>query len=152
MADARLDSMHFGFTPRRQSYRRARDALLGAQGWVTRLVEHVHEWEERGFRARPDFDDWGAPSQDIAPTRRPLDYVREGRILTGFELEEDLRYILDRLGTASLMYASDYPHGDMSWSKVADTRAHPDLTPTEVDALLGGNAARFYKLPVAAPA
>jgi uncharacterized protein len=120
--------------------------------WAWWVGHHVDEWAERGFRARPDFDDWGGPSQDIAPTRRPLDYVREGRILTGFELEEDLRYIVDKLGAAGLMYASDYPHGDMSWSKVADTRAHPALTPTEVDALLGGNAARFYKLPVAARA
>jgi hypothetical protein len=35
MADPRLDSAHLGFLPRRQDYRRAREALLGERGWLT---------------------------------------------------------------------------------------------------------------------
>jgi predicted TIM-barrel fold metal-dependent hydrolase len=54
---------------------------------------------------------------------------------------------VDKLGAACLMYASDYPHGDMSWTKVPETRENPTLTDAEKDAILGGNAARFYQFP-----
>ncbi len=56
---------------------------------------------------------------------------------------------MDRLGPECLLYSSDYPHGDMSWTRVPETRADVRLSDAEKAALLGGNAARFYKLPAA---
>ncbi len=50
MSDPRLDSAHLDF-PRRQDYRRARETLLGARGWLTMtgeqfraLVAEADEW------------------------------------------------------------------------------------------------------------
>ena len=42
MADPRLDSVHLGALPRRHEYRRAREALLGARGWLTLAAEQLH--------------------------------------------------------------------------------------------------------------
>jgi predicted TIM-barrel fold metal-dependent hydrolase len=83
--------------------------------------------------------------------RPPLDYIREGRIYSGFESDEDLRHVIDTLGAECLMYASDYPHGDMSWTRVPETKALTTLSEAEKAALLGTNAARFYKLTNLAP-
>lgn len=41
MSDSRFNSMHLGFSPRRQVYRQAREALLGAEGWMTRAGENL---------------------------------------------------------------------------------------------------------------
>jgi predicted TIM-barrel fold metal-dependent hydrolase len=60
--------------------------------------------------------------------------------------------VIDNVGADCLMYASDYPHGDMSWTRVPETQAMPNLTDAEKATLLGGAAARFYKLPLAKPA
>ncbi len=51
-----------------------------------------------------------------------------------------------RVRSKSLMYASDYPHSDMNWKRVQAIRAYEGLREAEKDAILGGNAQRFYKL------
>lgn len=51
MSDARLNSIHLDNSLRREDFRRRRQGLLGAQGWVTRIFEHVHDLV-------PDSDDW----------------------------------------------------------------------------------------------
>lgn len=53
MNDPRFNSGHFESLGRRQNYRRAREVLLGARGWMTLAVEHVH-----GMVG--DSDDWPA--------------------------------------------------------------------------------------------
>ncbi|HEV3260582.1 MAG TPA: FHA domain-containing protein [Gemmataceae bacterium] len=51
MADPRLNSGHFERLPRRDEYRRARQGLLDARGWLTLAAERVH-----GLVA--EVDDW----------------------------------------------------------------------------------------------
>jgi hypothetical protein len=58
MADARLNSCHLEF-PRRQAYRRARDGLLGARGWLTLAAE--------GLRALAGDEDEGPSSASLPP-------------------------------------------------------------------------------------
>lgn len=60
MADARLNSMHFGFDPRRTEYRRARDALLQARDWVTFAAE-------KALGLADQADDW--PEQVLPGTK-----------------------------------------------------------------------------------
>jgi predicted TIM-barrel fold metal-dependent hydrolase len=48
----------------------------------------------------------------------PDDDILEGRILSGFERDENLLSIIDQLGSKRFMYASDYPHSDMDWGRV----------------------------------
>ena len=42
MADPRLSSGHFRCSPRRYRYRRAREVLRGARGWLTLAAEAIH--------------------------------------------------------------------------------------------------------------
>jgi hypothetical protein len=67
MSDPRLQSGHFEALSRRQEYRRARETLLGARGWLTLACEHLH-------RLVDDSDDWPAllpvrPDQVIPGTK-----------------------------------------------------------------------------------
>src|SRR5262249_22592387 len=67
MDDPRLNSMHLGITPRRQQYPAARDALLGARGWLTLGAEQLRGLLDAG-------DDSSAlvpvrPEQVLAGTR-----------------------------------------------------------------------------------
>ena len=78
--------------------------------------------------------------------REPMEDILAGRILSGFEDDENLRSIIDQVGAESLMYASDYPHSDMDWGRVDAIKSNDSITQEEKDALLGGNARRFYKL------
>ena len=57
MVDRRLDSGHLGLCPRRQGYRRAREALLGARGWLTLVAERAQGFlgeDEDGPALLPD--------------------------------------------------------------------------------------------------
>jgi pSer/pThr/pTyr-binding forkhead associated (FHA) protein len=51
MADPYLDSGHFGFDPRRQAFRQAREALLDTRGPMTLAGERVYGWAAA-------VDDW----------------------------------------------------------------------------------------------
>src|SRR5215831_10804714 len=51
MADFRLDSGHFGICRRRYKYRKVRDALLSARGWLTLAAEGI-----QGLLGK--VDDW----------------------------------------------------------------------------------------------
>jgi hypothetical protein len=64
MSDPRLDSMHLEF-PRRQEYRRSRDALLGARGWLTLAGEQVNDLAGAS-------DDWLVRPDRILPVTRYL--------------------------------------------------------------------------------
>jgi predicted TIM-barrel fold metal-dependent hydrolase len=78
----------------------------------------------------------------------PIEDVREGRILSGFETDENLRSIIDQLGSKGLMYASDYPHSDMEWNRVQSIHGSETLSGAEKADLLGENARRFYNLQI----
>ena len=71
---------------------RARFAVSSLSGiqmpyWAWWVGKHVEDRRERNFAAPAGFQDWGPASYEIPPTRPPADYVREGPILTGFEVE-----------------------------------------------------------------
>ena len=73
-----------------------------------------------------------------------MEYIKSGRFLSGYDEHEDLRYLLDRLGAKTFMYASDYPHSDTEWDRVPTTKALETISAEEKNASLGDNAARFY--------
>ncbi|MFQ5916693.1 MAG: amidohydrolase family protein [Candidatus Binatia bacterium] len=111
--------------------------------WVNRHVEDSPR-VKGGYHLEPG---WGEEPYMLPDTSRdPMDYIQSGRFLSGYSEHEDLRYLIDHLGSKTFMYASDYPHGDTEWERVNETRAMGTLTGKEKDAILEHNAARFYKL------
>ena len=90
---------------------------------------------------------WGREPYTLPePVREPMEDILAGRILSGFEDDENLRSIIDQVGAGSLMYASGYPHSDLEWGRVDAIKNNDSITQEERAALLGGNAQRFYKL------
>jgi hypothetical protein len=64
MSDPRLDSAHLTF-PRRQEYRRRRDALLGTRGWLTLAAEQIN-----GLVG--ESDEWPIRPEQVLPGTRYL--------------------------------------------------------------------------------
>lgn len=111
--------------------------------WVNKHVEDAPRVKS-GHHLEPG---WGEDPYLLPATARdPMEYVQSGRFLSGYDEDEDLRYLIDHLGTKSFMYASDYPHSDAEWGRVHNTKALETLSAQEKSAILGDNAARFYKI------
>jgi Amidohydrolase len=111
---------------------------------VGKHIEHVLE-----PRAGRQESNWGRERYELPSTvHKPIEDVFEGRILSGFETDENLRSIIDQLGSKGFMYASDYPHSDMEWNRVQAIKGSEALASAEKADLLGGNARRFYNLQI----
>ncbi|HEX9878934.1 MAG TPA: amidohydrolase family protein [Candidatus Binatia bacterium] len=81
--------------------------------------------------------------------KKPLeDYFREGQIYVSCEPDEDLPYVMKRIGSDCLMLATDYPHEDpMAESHLLrDLMKREDLSEEVKNKILVQNPARFYGL------
>ncbi len=78
--------------------------------------------------------------------------LESGRILVGCEGNDgSLVHLIERVGPGVFSWASDYPHEvDLEAAKqmIQDTVDDDRLSATDKAGLLGGNAQRFFKLPV----
>lgn len=105
-------------------------------GWVPNFLHRVHEHREKLGAMVPGTSD-------------PRTYIERDQIFFSFEAEEPLLEVcVEHYGATSWMYASDYPHWDSDFpGTVLECR---EMTaPLGIDVgrqLLGGNAARFYRL------
>jgi uncharacterized protein len=106
-------------------------------GWIPYWLERMdEEWEIRGKAEAP------------LCKHKPSEYLTSGRIYYGCEPDEKMMgYIVSEFGSKTLMYASDYPHWDMTWpdSAVLIWR-RKDLSDEAKRDILGDNARRFYGL------
>jgi predicted TIM-barrel fold metal-dependent hydrolase len=108
--------------------------------WVPYFLDRLHEhWEKRG--------DWIPDGW----RRDPREYVAAGNVWVSCEPGETLLpAVVEALGSGFLFYASDYPHWDSEFPEsLRALRKREDLSPAARDAILGGNAARFFRLPLA---
>jgi len=115
--------------------------LESGAGWVPYVIDQVRR------RIKPHTVLIKDRSAARSATRDPLDYFKEDRVFVAGESEEDLSYLVSRLGEDCLMMASDYPHGDASADEefVKSVQVREDLSPTAKEKILGGNAERFYR-------
>ena len=106
-------------------------------GWIPYWIERMdEEWKKRGKVEAP------------LCKKKPSDYLRGGQIYYGCEPEEKMMsYVVGQIGSESLMYASDYPHWDMSWPDSAVLLwRREDLSLEAKKNILEYNARRFYNL------
>lgn len=106
-------------------------------GWIPYWLERMdEEWEKRGKVEAP------------LCKKKPSEYLTSDRIYYGCEPEEKMMgYIVNEIGSETLMYASDYPHWDMSWPESAVlVWRRDDLSPEAKKNILANNARRFYNL------
>ncbi len=107
-------------------------------GWLPYWMERLDgEWEKRGKVEAP------------LCKRRPSEYLTAGQIYYGCEPEEEMMsYVAQQFSSEILMYASDYPHWDMTWPESAVLIWRREGLSMEAKKnILGDNARRFYNLP-----
>ncbi|MBI2090994.1 MAG: amidohydrolase family protein [Deltaproteobacteria bacterium] len=106
-------------------------------GWLPYWMERMdEEWELRGKAEAP------------LCKKKPSEYLSSEQIYYGCEPDEKLiGFVVGEIGSKTLMFASDYPHWDMSWpdSAVLIWR-RKDLSDAAKKDILGENARRFYNL------
>jgi predicted TIM-barrel fold metal-dependent hydrolase len=117
---------------------RLRVAFLEAGvGWVPYFIDRMHEhFEKRG--------DWIPNGWQ----RDPRNYLEAGNIWVSCEPEEPiLPGVIDVLGDAFILYASDYPHWDGDWPEsTKHLRSRSDISDQARLRIGGENAIRFYGL------
>jgi predicted TIM-barrel fold metal-dependent hydrolase len=115
--------------------------LESGAGWVPYLIDQVRRRLKPQtvlFKSRP-----GERNNEVDPIK----YFEEGRLFVACESEEDLPYLVSKLGEDSLMLASDYPHGDPSADEefVRRVMSLEGLSMSVKEKLLGRNAERFFR-------
>ena len=117
-----------------ERFRRLRILLLEAgAAWGPYLFERLDEHYEKRPHEMPRI------------TKRPSEYLADGRLVISCEAERHLAHALDGLGAHSVVFASDYPHWDAEFpDSVTAITGRDDLDEAQKAAVLGGNAARVY--------
>ncbi len=131
-----LTAMIFGGIPEKFPDLRIGFLEIGC-GWIPYWMERMdEEWEKRGHVETP------------LCKKRPSEYLTGGNIYYGCEPEEKMMgYIVNEIGSKTLMYASDYPHWDMTWPESAVIIwRREDLSLEAKKDILLNNAQRFYNL------
>jgi len=110
--------------------------LESGVGWVPYFLERLDEhFEKRGY-------------QVPGCKRPPSEYAARGQCVFSCEPEEHgIAFAADAIGADKIMYASDYPHWDSDFpNTVAPIRGRDDLSDAAKAEILGGTAARLYKV------
>ncbi len=120
------------------SFPNARFAFLeGGCGWIGFLLDRM-------VRDENYFDPIDQPD------RKPIEYLQGGRILIGCEGSEDmLAYGASRIGIDAFAYASDYPHEvdlPAAINEIDEVAVRTDLSDADKQAVLAGNAERFFRV------
>lgn len=103
-------------------------------GWIPYALERMDfEWEDR--------------FQDLGLKMKPSEYWRRQCKAT-FQFDIVGVKLIDEMGVETLMWGSDYPHGDGVWPEsdryIAEQFAH--LPAADVRRITCGNAVEFYRL------
>ncbi|MBI2369471.1 MAG: amidohydrolase [Deltaproteobacteria bacterium] len=115
-------------------------------GWVPYWSWWMDEHYEKGhYRERP-AKIYGR--EELPHLKRaPGEYLRSGRCFFSCELDEPwLTHIAEAVGEDTLIFGSDYPHGDRNMDVVHEFRARADLPEGLRQKILSDNAARLYGL------
>jgi predicted TIM-barrel fold metal-dependent hydrolase len=123
--------------------------LEGGVGWLPFVLE-------RFDRSYETFFDYSPSGQllSLGEHEKVSDYLRRhikaGRIYVGGEGNEaTLPTVVKMAGSEAVLYASDFPHEvntDYCKEEINELIEHEELTQEDKEAILHGNAERFYKL------
>ena len=85
-----------------------------------------------------------------APPRPAEEYLATGKVLVGCEgVDPTLPYLAGRVGIDCFAYSSDYPHEvdfQAAMEEIDETLENDTLSPSDIEAVLGSNARKFYGL------
>jgi aminocarboxymuconate-semialdehyde decarboxylase len=109
--------------------------ILGHLGGA---IPYLAERLDRGFEAYPECR--------VNIDRRPSEYLKNFFYDTVNFDPKALRLAVDFAGPGQLLAGSDYPHLISSMSKMKESINALQISAAEKSMILGGNAARLYKL------
>lgn len=132
-------------------YPRVRFAFLeGGVAWLLLALERFDRSHETHVHYNPRGE-----LLNLRANERVSDYIirhiKAGRLFVGCEGSEPaLTYAVKVVGSEPFLYSSDFPHevnNEMCKSEIAEIRESGELTIADKEAILHGNAERFYNLP-----
>jgi len=110
---------------------------------------------ERFDRAHETHIQWN-PRGELSPKadEKVTDYIRkhvqEGRLFVGCEGDEPaLAYAVKQVGSEAFIFSSDFPHevnNEICKQEIRELLESEELTSADKEAILHGNAERFYSL------
>jgi predicted TIM-barrel fold metal-dependent hydrolase len=130
---------------------RVRIAFLeGGVAWLLLLLERLHASHETHFQYIPPGEFGVREGED------PLAYIKQliqdGRLFIGCETEElTMPFAVKIVGNGPFIYSSDFPHEVTKEScrrDIGELIESREITQEDKEAILCGNAERFYKLPL----
>jgi len=111
---------------------------------------------DRSFASHPQFELDGEPVRGPKQGEKASEYfkrlIQQGNIFGGFDCDDEgLSYSIQRTGREVFLFASDFPHESISAQtcrkEIDELLSREDLTGADKEAVLGGNALKFYRVP-----
>jgi len=121
--------------------------LEGGVAWLLMCMERFHASHETHFQYIPP-NELGL-REEQRPDRYIVEQIKAGRLFVGCETEElTMPFALKVVGNEAFFYSSDYPHEVTNATckhDIAELAESDQLTQADKDAILFGNAERFYR-------
>jgi len=123
--------------------------LEGGATWVPFFMDRL----DRSYphHLQVDINDEFLPSSrpDVMASEYFRRHVKAGRIFIGFDGDDHgLGYAVREAGNESFVFATDFPHESFDAKscriEIEHILGREDLTLTDKEAILGGNAKKFY--------
>ena len=128
--------------------------LEGGASWIPFMMDRLDRSYHDGHK-QLDRDGAliGGPEEDEKASDYFKKQLRYGRIYVGFDCDDDgLNTAVEKGGRHSFLFGSDFPHEVFDAAKcrheIDELLARDDLTQDDKEAVLGGNALRFYRPPL----
>ena len=126
--------------------------LEGGATWVPFFMDRI----DRSYnKAHFQVDLTGELLVGPKPNEKASDYfkrhIQEGRIFVGFDCDDSgLGFAVRKAGREPFLFASDFPHeifdAEVCRHELNELLSREDLTLEDKEAVVGGNAAKLYKL------
>jgi len=121
--------------------------LEGGPLWFLMALERLSRSYEAGTPVNPRGELLQLPEGQTV-SEYIFELVRAGRLVVGIEGgESDLPYAIKVAGEQAFMFSSDFPHEvnlHTVRKEISEVRERKELSDSAKQAILRGNAARFY--------
>jgi len=125
--------------------------LEGGATWVPFMMDRLdRSYHDGHMQLDLNGDLIGGPKQGEKASDYFKKQLRDGRIFVGFDCDDDgLGTAVTKGGRQSFLFGSDFPHEVFDAAKcrheIDELLERDDLTQADKEAVLGGNAIKFYR-------
>lgn len=126
--------------------------LEGGATWVPFFLDRLaRSYNAAHFQVDLDNHPVGGPNDAENASEYLRRQIREGRMCVGFDVDDaGLSFAVQKAGREAFIFGSDFPHEVFNAEKcrheINELLARQDLSGIDKEAVLGGNARRFYGL------